>query len=178
MWIFFYGLLLLGVGSFAYASLRAAPWVPLRRQDVKRAVALIAVKPGMIVYDFGCGDGRILAAAAQQGAIARGYEISLFPYLLARFRQIARSVRSDKSAYGSMDVRLRDFWFCNLRDADVVFLFLMPKVLPKMRAKLEAELKAGSRVISYVWPIEGWTPSIVDESEGYPKLFVYNRQGP
>lgn len=161
------------VATFAYASWRAAPWVPLHRLDVKRAVDLMLIEAGMIVYDLGAGDGRILEESACRGATSRGYEISLLPYLLARCRQTARSVRSDRNDYGSMDVRFRDFWFCNLQDADVVFLFLMPKVLPRMRRKLQQELKPGARVISYVWPIEGWTPKIINEVEGYPKLFVY-----
>lgn len=163
LFLIFFGV----VATFAYASWRAAPWVPLHRPDVKRAVDLMLIEAGMIVYDLGCGDGRILEESARRGAIARGYEISLLPYLLARFKQ---GVKND---HGSMDVRFRDFWFCNLKDADVVFLFLMPKVLPKMRLKLEQELKPGARVISYVWPIEGWTPRIINELEGYPKLFVY-----
>jgi hypothetical protein len=52
-------------------------------------------------------------------------------------------------------------------------MFLMPETYKKMRDKLTHELATGARVITYVWPIPGWTPSYVDHVEGSPDLYVY-----
>ena len=159
-------LLLAFVISFAYAGIRAAPWVPLHARDVERVVTLMDLKGGEVVYDIGCGDGRILAAAAEKGAQATGFEVSLLPYLLAQIRRL----RGKK-----FRVRFKDFWWQDLRQADVVFFFLMPKIFPKLKEKLERELKPGARVISYVWPIDGWEPTRVDRREGSPALYLYLR---
>jgi len=86
MWliIFFIGLAL--GATFAYAGFRGAPWVPMRAGDVERVVRLAAIKPGQTVYDLGCGDGRLLFAAATHGAVAHGFEISLLPLVIAKVR--------------------------------------------------------------------------------------------
>ena len=54
-------------------------------------------------------------------------------------------------------------------------MFLMPETYEKIRPKLEKELKPGARVITYVWPIPGWTPDVVDEVEGSQKIYLFRR---
>ena len=157
---------LLILGTFVYASLRAAPWVPIWSSDVQRFLRLAGVRPGQRVVDLGCGDGRVVAAAARAGADATGYEVCLVPYLLALWR-----TRLGRLGH----VRFRDFWVVNLREADVVYVFLMSKVYPKLQAKLERELKPGAKVVTYVWGLPGWTPVRVDTTPGRPKLFLYQR---
>jgi len=49
----------------------------------------------------------------------------------------------------------------------------MPKIFPRLKEKLEKELKPGTRVISYVWPLPDWTPEVIDEAVGRPKLRLY-----
>src|SRR3989338_9708995 len=85
-------IILVVLGSLAYASISAAPWVPLRRRDIKRLIHLANIKPGEIVYDLGCGDGRVLAAVVKQTqARAVGFEISLLPYIFAKVRSLLSS---------------------------------------------------------------------------------------
>lgn len=159
-------LFILALGTFVYACLRAAPWVPIWSSDVQRFLRLAGVRSGQRVVDLGCGDGRVVAAAARAGADATGYEVSLVPYLLALWRtRLGRRGRA----------RFRDFWTVNLREADVVYVFLMSKVYPKLQAKLERELKPGAKVVTYVWGLPGWTPVRVDTAPGRPKLFLYQR---
>lgn len=137
------------LASFAYGSLRAAPWVPTRQTDIENFLKLADIKSGQKVYDIGCGDGRLVCVAAEKGAIAVGFEVSLIPFILAqvrRYRSVARK---------NIAIKLRDFWFVDFSDADLVYLFLMPKIFPKLEVKLKKQLKPGARVISYVWPITG-----------------------
>ena len=151
--------------TFIYAGFRGAPWVPTKKGDVERFLRLAKLKPDAVLYDLGCGDGRIVRAAATAGARATGFEVSILPYLMARIRLIGSRAR----------VRLRDFWFVNLHDADVIYFFLMPAITEKMKTKLERELKTGAKIISYVWPIDGWTPVTVDSVPRSPNLYVYQR---
>lgn len=155
--------------TFAYAGLRGAPWVPTRKKDVARFLKLAQIMPGQKMYDLGCGDGRLICAAAKAGAKAQGYELSLFPYLLANIRRIFQKDRS------KIKITYKDIWYSNLGDADIVYFFLMPKVYPKLKQKLENELENGAKVIAYVWPIEGWEPVKVDVVKGYPNIYLYQR---
>lgn len=159
--------LLIVIATFAYGGLRGAPWVPTRGHDVARFLKLANIKPGQKVYDLGCGDGRMVAAAAKAGAQAQGFEISLLPFVLAKIRSCFCAAR------GSCKIRYRDFWNVNLGDAAVVYFFLMQKCYPKLKEKLEHELKPGTKVIAYVWPIEGWTPVALDTTAGYPPMYLY-----
>ncbi|MBI4434708.1 hypothetical protein HY635_02735 [Candidatus Uhrbacteria bacterium] len=150
------------LATFAYAGMRGAPWVPTWRRDVERFLKLAQLQPGERFYDLGCGDGRLVRAAADAGAIATGFECSLLPYFLAKPRVGRRG-----------SVRYNDFWGVNLSDADVVYCFLMPKVYPKLKEKLERECKPGTRVILYVWHMAGWTAEATDDTLGAPKLHRY-----
>ncbi|MBI4098848.1 MAG: hypothetical protein HY437_02355 [Candidatus Magasanikbacteria bacterium] len=169
MWliIFFIGL---AVGAtFAYAGFRGAPWVPMRRGDVERVVRLAEIKPGQTVYDLGCGDGRLLFAAAACGAAARGFEISLLPWVIAKVRWLFSKHRA------RVAISFKDFWFANFYDVDIVYFFLMPAAYPRLQTKLQKELKPGAMVLAYVWPFPDWKPIQVDETPGRPTIYVYRK---
>jgi SAM-dependent methyltransferase len=156
------------LATFAYASVSGAPWVPTWRRDVERFLKLAQLKPGERFYDLGCGDGRLVTAAARAGATAVGYECSILPYILARLRCAFQR---------SACILYRDFWNADLSDADVVYCFLMPAVYPRLKAKLERECKSGTRVILYVWPMKGWAVDTMDVTPGQPKLYRHIIKG-
>lgn len=157
-------ILFIFLGSYAYAGILAAPWFPTWSQDIERFLKLADIKPGQKFYDLGCGDGKLVFAAAGSGAEAIGFEISLLPYLLA----VSRSFYVNNSK-----IKFKNFWKADLSDADIVYLFLTPKVNPKAKEKLEHELKRGAKVITYTWPIEGWKPLKIDTTPGQPAMYLY-----
>jgi hypothetical protein len=165
MLTWFLSILFIFLVSFLYASLRAAPWVPMHAKDVDRIMALAKLKKGEIFFDLGAGDGRSLEGAGKNGARAIGFEISLLPFLLSLIRKIFFNAK--------FKMLFKDFWQEDLSSADVVFFFLMPKIFPRLNEKLEKELKPGTRIISYVWPLPDWTPEVIDEAAGRPKLRLY-----
>lgn len=161
-WLIF--ILFIFLGSFAYAGIKAAPWFPTWSRDIERFLKLADIKPGEKFYDLGCGDGKLVFAAAGAGAKAVGFEISLLPYLIAKTRSFFVQ---------NTEIKFRDFWKQTTFDPDVVYLFLTPKANQKAKKKLEQELKKGARVIAYTWPIEGWEPVKKDEAPGQPPIYLY-----
>ncbi|HTW97081.1 MAG TPA: 50S ribosomal protein L11 methyltransferase [Candidatus Methylomirabilis sp.] len=161
--VFIFGL------SFLYGAYRAAPFLPMHAADVERVIKLAELKPGEKFFDLGCGEGRTLIAAARVGAEATGYEISLLPYIWAKIKILFyRGPNKSK-------VFFRDFWKINLGEADVVYNFLMPRVMAKLREKLKKELKPGARVINYTFYLPDWNPEKIDDIPGRPKIYLYRK---
>lgn len=150
----FAALLSLAVGTFfvttAYSVLFGAPFVPTDMRRVGAMLALADVRPGEKLVDLGSGDGRIVVAAAKAGAIAEGWEVN--PYLwLVSVWNIRRHGVQDRAR-----VRLGSYWAQPFRDADVITLFLITAQMRPMERKLRAELKPGSRVVSYAFSFPEW----------------------
>ena len=168
MLIFLFGLIFILVASYAYAGFSAAPWVPCRSADTKRICDLAKICPSDTVIELGCGDGRILAAAARRGARCIGYEISILPYLIARIR-----AQLTPAPYPRPKILLRSFWSTDISVATVVIIFLMPAVYKKLSEKLLREAAPGTRIIFYVWPMREWQPVQIDKPSGRPALYLY-----
>lgn len=152
------------LASMAYAALSGAPWVPTWKRDIDRAKRLLDLKSGEKFVELGCGDGRVTCAIGQ----GTGVELSIAQWLAAQVRRVVTRSWNTRFVLGNA-------FAYDLRDADAVYVFLMPETYEKIRPKFEAELKPGARVLSYVWPIEGWTPEVVDERPNAPRLFLYRR---
>ena len=162
-------IVLILLGSLAYAGYRAAPWVPTWKADIQRIMRLAHIQPGERFFDLGCGDGRMMFAAAAHGAHATGFELSLFHYIWVKIKILLTRTQN-------VHIRYQDFWYTNLQQADVVYFFLHPRIYKKLKIKLEKELKPGARVIAYVWPIEGWAPTAVDAAPNFPPVYYYQRE--
>jgi SAM-dependent methyltransferase len=159
-------LLIVILFSFAYAFFRSIGWVPMWSKDVDNVMELADLRPGEKFCDLGCGEGKVVVAAANQGAKAVGYEISILLYVIAKIRSWFSK--------GKVEIKFRDFWLVDLSDMDVVFFFLIPRIFPKMKEKLERELKPGSRVITYVWPMKGWKEERIIKRAKGPAIYLYN----
>ena len=123
---------------------------------VRALLELAEVGPQDVVYDLGSGDGRIPITAAKEFG-ARGVGIDIDPALVTQAQANAR----DAGVEDKVEFRLGDMYAADVRSATVVTLFLHPGPNLKLREKLRSELPAGSRVVSYVWDMGGWTPAEV-----------------
>lgn len=151
IYIAFLLLQLLMAGFMLYlllAFVTGAPFVPSRINTARRMVQLAKLKKGMTIYDLGSGEGRILFLAAAHHVNAIGIEIN--PYLVwyTRLKTFFSPWRKH------IQVRLENLWKANLRDADVVFVYLLPWRMEELAAKLERELRPGSLVVtnSFIFP--------------------------
>lgn len=138
------------VGVIGY--IKGAPFVASRPGRIKTMIELADIKEGMRVADLGSGDGSIVIAAAQRGVLATGIEMN--PFLIPYSRWRARRGRvENRATFIRGDIRNYP-----LGDTDVVFLYLLPSLLAKIKQKLISELKPGSLIISNAFPVPGLKP--------------------
>ena len=157
-------LLIIGISIF-WSGLRGAPWVPTPMHVVRRMLEMAEVGPDDVVYDLGCGDGRLIFAAAQEyGARAVGIEIDPLRYLLCKRRIIALGLQD------RVQVVYGDFFEQDLRDADVVTCYLLQTTNEKLVSKLRQELDPGARVVSNSFTFPGL--HLVDRDD-QNELYVY-----
>src|ERR1700712_3138028 len=128
-----------------------APYVPSPEHVVDRMLEAANLKPGETLYDLGCGDGRILIAAAQRYKVkAVGIEIN---------GSLAKSV-AEKVKKEGLQKRVTiihgDFMKTDLSQADVVTLYLATIANDTVRPNLEHFLHPHARVVSYDYPVPGW----------------------
>ena len=129
------------------------PFVPTTDEAVQAMLKLAGVKKSDTVYDLGCGDGRIVVAAAKTyGAHAVGIDID--PQRIKEARENAK-----KAGVESL-VRFEenDLFKADFQAATVVTLFLLPEVNLKLRPKLLQDLKPGTRVVSNTFDMGDWKP--------------------
>jgi SAM-dependent methyltransferase len=118
-------------------------FVPTPMAAVERMIAMADLQPGETIYDLGCGDGRIVVAAAQQhGVKAVGVDINP-----ERVEESLANVRA--AGVGDLvSIRQADIFTLDLGEADVVFLYLTPRLNERLMPQLR-RLKPGARIISY-----------------------------
>ena len=128
-----------------------APYVSTPEPVVKAMLALANVRKDDVVYDLGCGDGRIVIAAARDYG-ASGVGIDLDPRRIEQATAGARSAGvSDRVRFTRQDLFATDF-----SEATVMTLYLFPEMNERLRPKLRAELRPGARVVSHQFGIKGW----------------------
>jgi len=126
---------------------------PTPMEVVHAMLRLAKVSAGDVVYDLGCGDGRIVITAARQFG-ARGVCVDIDPARIAESRENARQANViDRIRFLNEDLFVTD-----LGDATVVTLFLSPELNLAVRPKLQRELKRGSRIVSHWHHMGDWKP--------------------
>jgi cyclopropane fatty-acyl-phospholipid synthase-like methyltransferase len=130
-------------------------FLPTPPEVVDKMLELAQVKKGDLVYDLGCGDGRIVIAAAKKyGCRAVGYDIDP-----NRVRQSRRNV--DANEVGDLvKIEHADIFTLDLSKADVVTLYLLPNLNVKLIPQLE-KLRPGSRIVSHDFDMQGVKPDKV-----------------
>ena len=126
-------------------------YVPTQRQYIDSIFRLAPVTDQDVVYDLGCGDGRVLVAAIKAGA-GRAVGVDLDSDRVKRTRENVR----EEGLESRVAVIHGDLMEVDLAEATVVFAYLVPRASKALRPKFEAELKPGTRVVMESFPIPGW----------------------
>ncbi|MFN4260196.1 MAG: SAM-dependent methyltransferase [Gemmataceae bacterium] len=130
-------------------------FVPTPQEVVDKMLELAEVKKGDIVYDLGCGDGRIVVTAAKKyGCKATGFDVDP-----ARIKESIENVK--KNNVGDLvEIKQQDIFELDLSKANVITLYLLPSLNVKLIPQLE-KMKPGSRIVSHNFDMRGVKPTKV-----------------
>jgi SAM-dependent methyltransferase len=153
-----------------------APYVATPMSVVERMLELAGVGAEDVVYDLGCGDGRIVVAAADRYG-ARGVGVDLDPRRIQEAKRLAKTAGVE----ALVDFRVEDATTTDFSGATVLTLYLLPESNELLRPIMERRLAAGARVVSHEYEIPGWTPlheeAVLENggAEHYLYLYVMGR---
>jgi SAM-dependent methyltransferase len=131
---------------------------------------LAQIKKAEKVYDLGCGDGRLVFAAEQAGAKCTGIEISHPIYVLAFLRKVLTKKKTRL-------IRANIFK-TSIKDADVIFLFLLPKLMERFYQEIYPTLKPNTRIISNAFQIKSLKPvqKINKKQNGQSSIYLFVKE--
>jgi SAM-dependent methyltransferase len=151
--------LLIAVAALQVRPSSDVPFVPTSPAVVDKMLEVAGVTKDDVVFDLGCGDGRILiAAAVKYGARGVGVDVDAALIERARAAAVAAGV-ADRVTF-----RVENFFDTDVRRATVVALYLLPSVNARLAPKLRAELRPGTRIVSNsfdmgdTWPADRRVP--------------------
>ena len=132
--------------------------MPTPENVVAKMLQLAKVVPDDVVYDLGSGDGRIVIAAARRHG-ARGVGVDIDPLRVKEARANARKA----GVAARVKFQEGDLFKADIGKASVVTLYLLPTLNLRLRPKLLAELRAGTRIVSYGFDMGDWKPAAAHE---------------
>jgi precorrin-6B methylase 2 len=139
---------------------RDVPYVPTAEPVVEAILDFAGVGPGDVLYDLGCGDGRIPIGAARRGACGVGVDIDRL-----RVRECHwNAQRAGPDVEDRLQFIRGSLFEVDLRPASVVTLYLLPSINLRLRPRLLWELKPGSRVVSNYFDMGDWKPDATLEA--------------
>jgi SAM-dependent methyltransferase len=166
--IAFFALTLAGGAAQTTQAKRApdVPYVPTSADALESMLKLADVKKSDIVYDLGCGDGRIVIAAAKLFG-AHGVGIDIDPERIKEARENAKTAGVENL----VRFEENDLFKADIHEASVVTLFLLSSVNLKLRPKLLRDLKPGTRIVSNTFDMGDWKPDKEQTLDGIDETF-------
>ncbi len=153
-----------------------APYVPTPQDVVDRMLTLAGVTRADVVYDLGCGDGRIVISAAQLFG-ARGVGVDIDPVRIAESNANAKRA----GVAHLVSFKLQDALATDVSDATVVTLYLLSSSNLKLRPMLTKQLRPGSRIVAHAFAMGDWPAEKVEnfnDSSGSPRtLYLWKADG-
>jgi ribosomal protein L11 methylase PrmA len=145
------------------------PFVPSKKRVIEHVLKLADLKNGDKVFDLGCGDGRFLIEAEKKAKIiGSGYEIAPLPMILA---QINKWVNGSK-----INLYMKSFFKADIKDADVIFCYLLPETMDKLAEKFKTECRKGTKIYSHTFSMRKMEPVKVwaqDKKLKLPTIYLY-----
>lgn len=138
-----------------------SPYVLVKKKIIPAVLKLANPQKNELFYDLGCGNGEVLIEAYKLGLKPTGFEIAPVYFWLARLRTLR---------YRKIKVLLKNIEQVDLKNADIIYCYLLPKLLAKLVPKFKKELKPGARIVSVGFEIKslGYTRKIkIEKSTVY-----------
>jgi len=144
------------------------PYVPTPQTVVDAMLNMAAVNKDDVLYDLGCGDGRIIITAAKKYG-ARGVGVDIDPDRIKEANANAKQAGvSDRVKFIEQDLFQTDF-----KEASVVTLYLLPEINLKLRPILLSQLKPGTRAVSHAFDMGDWKPDKAETVDGDRKIYFW-----
>jgi ubiquinone/menaquinone biosynthesis C-methylase UbiE len=137
-------------------------YVPTPEAVVEAMLKAAKVGPNDVVYDLGCGDGRIVVSAVRDFGAKRGIGVDIDP---ERIREARENVKQAKVG-DRVKIVEGDLFTMDFKDATVVTLYLLPSLNLKLRPKLLSELRPGTRIVSHAFDMGDWAPEQTLQVDG------------
>lgn len=157
--------------SMLVSIIAGAPYVPIPRRLIKNILIFGGVNPDDVLFDLGCGDGRVLISGAQNFNVKKaiGYDIAFWPFLKAFFW--IRYLGLNKN----IEIIRKNCLRADIGDATFIFLYLFPKLVDRLAYKIAAETKNGIKILSLGFPIDivKHPEFIVIKSQKFENLTAY-----
>ena len=146
------------------------PYVPTPQNVVDEMLTLANVTKDDVVYDLGCGDGRLVITAVKKFGASRGFGVDIDPERIAESNANAKAAGvTDRVTFAVQDLFQTDF-----KEATVVTLYLLPEVNLRLRPKLLSELRPGTRVVSHSFDMGDWKPEkTITVQPGGQRLYLW-----
>ncbi len=153
-----------------YSSFKGSPYVPTRGKEVEVILKEAKLKPKQNFYELGCGDARIARNAVKNYRV-KAVAVDVNPLLIIWAKFLAKLQKLKK-----IEFKTEDIFKIDLSEADVVYLFLMPKLIDQLLLKLNRELKKNTLIISHGFIIEKWDRLLVKKINHKPFPTYYYRK--
>lgn len=131
---------------FGFVVLFGAPYLPTLKKQTDDALDLLDLKPGQTLLELGCGDGRVIKAAAKRGLVVTGYELNPILVVIARINNLGQG-KNAKIIWGN-------YWQKDWPEADGIFVFLLDKYMKKLDKRI-IQQKEPVKLVSFSFKIPG-----------------------
>ena len=154
----------------AFTGNPVVPYVPTREEIIDVILKALDLREGDVLYDLGCGDGRIPVEAAKKYPIKKAVCVEIRDDLIERARERVK----EAGVENKVDIIKGDFFKVPIKDATVIYMYLLTSVNEQLRPKLERELKIGTRIVTLDFQIPGWKPARTIGGSGWQRtIYVY-----
>lgn len=153
---------------YVICDIKGAPYVPTKSSFLNDILKTAKLKKGQIFIELGSGDGRVVRKAVKEyEVIGIGYDINPILIYYSRLISYFQKIRN-------VNFYQENLYKVDVSQADVIFLFLLPRTVKKLREKLEKECKKKTLVISHGFPLYDWEKKIIHKIERKPfSTFFY-----
>ncbi len=146
--LFFFPLCTIALSWLAGAD---APYVPTKMELIKKILKSAGVNKNKKFYELGSGDGRVIYEAAQMGADSIGIEQSWLRVWYSIYQAVKFHLPNAHFFHG-------DIFKKNYKDADIIYIYLLPKGIKKLEQKLPIEVKRGTIIITQTYHFTNLKP--------------------
>lgn len=143
-------------------------YVPTKIKAIKKMIDFYPLKKGKLIIELGSGDGRVLREFCQKYNLKGiGYDVNPLLVFWSNF------LTKMKKLEGKVKFFRKNAYQVSLKEADYLYLFLMPEMLSKLKKNFEKQLKKGTIVISHAFKIDGWDKKIFKVLKDKPFCTYY-----